>query len=365
MDTVILPYITAYCLAVIATIILVAKSASWLGFIDSPNSRSSHKGLIPRIGGIGIFVPYILFGIIILLYSTTSPYDKVYWTVLTVVVVLGIIDDRFNIRARWKFLVQFSLAAYYIFASGNYIDSFHGLLGIQEVPETLGIIFSTFLMVFIINSVNLIDGVDGLCAAVSLLALFFFMDIMGGDHFVSFLFLSLGLIIFLWFNFSTKYKVFLGDAGSLGLGAVLAMLTLNLLFSGNGYAGRLDMNPMLVVFVILGYPIIDTLRVFIIRVYVGVSPFCADRRHIHHALLNLGFSHFEISLLIPTLTICAALINKYCIAFMNCNSALFFNGVLFFMLYLFIRHRSRYIQNWYRGRNQKATATAPSQMRKA
>lgn len=340
------PHIFVYLVTVVILLLVFSRNAGWLGFIDRPNTRSSHKGMVPRVGGIGLFIPYlILGGVSWLTPSEIIPFSDTYWMVLTAIITLGTVDDRFDVRASWKFLVQFSLASFYIISSGNYVDNLYGFFGIHEIPQALGIAGSTVFMVFIINAVNLIDGVDGLCSGISILALCLFVEFMGGDHYLSSLILSLGLIVFLWFNFSSDNKLFLGDAGSLGLGAILAMLSLEFLSSNNGFAQEIELNPILVVLLILGYPLIDALRVFILRIYSGVSPFRADKRHIHHALLNQGFTHLEIFLLIPMITIGVILMNKYCFLFSNPALALFISWAIF---YLAMRHGSMSIRLWYR-----------------
>ena len=341
------PHIIVYLFVVVILLLVFSRNAALLGFIDKPNTRSSHKGMVPRVGGIGLFIPYlILGGVSRLTQSDIIPFSDAYWMVLTVIIALGTVDDRFDIRARWKFLVQFSLATFYIISSGNYVDSLYGLFGIHEIPQVLGIAGSTVFMVFIINAVNLIDGVDGLCSGVSILALYLFVECMGGDYYLTSLILGLGLIVFLWFNFSSNEKIFLGDAGSLGLGAILAMRSLEFLSSKNGYAQEIELNPILVALLILGYPLIDALRVFILRIYSGVNPFRADKRHIHHDLLNQGLTHLEISLLIPIITIGVILMNKYCFLFLNPILAFFVSSAIF---YLALSHGSMHIQLWYRG----------------
>jgi len=115
--------------------------------------------------------------------------------------------------------------------------------------------------------VNLIDGVDGLAAGISLLALYLFSTLMGGgEHLITFAFIGLGLIVFMGFNYSDKRKIFLGDAGSLSLGFILATFAMEFLHSGNATTHHLNLNPVIVASFVLGYPVADTIRVFAIRI---------------------------------------------------------------------------------------------------
>ena len=136
-----------------------------LGLVDKPNERSSHTRTIPRVGGIAIFVPYLALGLILQLINADLLTNSVaYWLGLAAIVVLGTVDDRLNLPSSIKFLIQFAVASYYVLSSGNYVDNMYGLFGMGALPESLGISLSIITVVYLINAVNLIDGVDGLSA---------------------------------------------------------------------------------------------------------------------------------------------------------------------------------------------------------
>src|SRR6056300_1602944 len=312
MSSALYPMVPPFIAIVILAARLLLDFGHKLGLVDQQNKRSSHQGIVPRVGGISFFAPYILLGLGLYF----SGFDIIesnipYWIGLTIIVFLGAIDDRLNLSSGFKFLVQFGVATYYVLSSGNYIDQLYGLFGVGELPDWLGISLSIVTVVYLINAVNLIDGIDGLAAGTSMLSLYLFSTLMGGgQHFFTFAFIGLGLIVFMGFNFSKNKKIFLGDAGSLGLGFVLATMAMEFLFSGNQHTAHLNLNPIIVAVLILGYPIADTMRVFIIRLSMGLSPFNADRRHLHHVLLDKGFTHFGVTTFIMSVMAGLVLGNK-------------------------------------------------------
>jgi UDP-N-acetylmuramyl pentapeptide phosphotransferase/UDP-N-acetylglucosamine-1-phosphate transferase len=276
----------------VAVVILLARLLMdfgyKLGLVDQPNERSSHSNVVPRVGGLAIFVPYLILGVGFYVFGYDyAQLNTGYWLGLTAIVVLGTIDDRMDLSSSIKFLVQFAVAAYYVFSTGNYVDSMHGLFGIGLLPSWLGISLSIITIVYLINAVNLIDGVDGLAAGIGLLALYLFSSLMGGgEQLITFAFVGIGLIIFMGFNYSKKRKIFLGDSGSLGLGFILATFAMEFLHTGYNHSANLNLNPVIVAILVLGYPVADTFRVFAIRISLGLSPFNADRRHLHHILFR-------------------------------------------------------------------------------
>jgi len=338
----------------IAVVILAARLlvdfGYKLGLVDQPNKRSSHQGIVPRVGGISFFAPYILFGLGLYLSGFNIVESNIpYWIGLTIIVLLGAIDDRLNLSSGLKFLVQFGVATYYVLSSGNYIDQLYGLFGVGELPDWLGISLSIITVVYLINAVNLIDGVDGLAAGTSMLSLYLFSALMMSPEFTfTFSFIGLGLVVFMGFNFSKEKKIFLGDAGSLGLGFILATMAMELLHSSNGNTAHLNLNPVITTIAILGYPIADTLRVFTIRLALGNSPFTADRRHMHHVLLDKGFSHFGTTTFIMACVGGIVLVNKLCAPVFNSHLMILLNLCILLGIHLFVRHRSVQLRIFWR-----------------
>jgi UDP-N-acetylmuramyl pentapeptide phosphotransferase/UDP-N-acetylglucosamine-1-phosphate transferase len=321
-----------------------------LGLVDKPNERSSHSQIVPRVGGISIFIPYLLLGLGLFAFNVSFVEGSwPHWLGLAAIVTLGTVDDRLDLSSRIKFLVQFAIATFYVFQSGHYVDNFYGLFGIGAIPDWLGITLSIVTMAYLINAVNLIDGIDGLAAGTSLISLYLFSLLMGGGHHIfTFAFVGLGLIVFMGFNFSAKRKIFLGDAGSLGLGFILATFALEFLYSGNNYINHLNLNPIMVAILILGYPIADTLRVFVLRISLGLSPFNADKRHMHHVLLAKGFSHFGASTFIMTVILGFVGMNKLLAPLLDSHLMIVINTALILVIHLFVRFRSVRLRIFWR-----------------
>jgi UDP-N-acetylmuramyl pentapeptide phosphotransferase/UDP-N-acetylglucosamine-1-phosphate transferase len=184
----------------------------------------------------------------------------------------------------------------------------HGFFGIHELPEMFSLLISYFSVIVIINSFNLIDGVDGLATTLGLMssALFgiYFLSEGMEPYYVLAFSLSGSLLAFLIFNFQPA-KIFMGDTGSLLIGTVNAILVLKFIDPGDGAE---SVNPIIsspaIGFTILMMPLLDTLRVFAIRIFKRRSPFSPDRNHIHHLLLDRGLSHRTITLLLVAINVC-------------------------------------------------------------
>ena len=350
MSSALFPYVPPFVAAVILFSRFFMDFGANLGLVDKPNERSSHTRTIPRVGGIAIFVPYLALGLILQLFNADLLTNSVaYWLGLATIVALGTADDRLNLPSSIKFLIQFAVASYYVLSSGNYVDNMYGLFGMGALPESLGIFLSIITVVYLINAVNLIDGVDGLSAGTSLLSIGLLTTLMGGgENYFSLAFIGLGLLVFMGFNYSEKRKIFLGDAGSLGLGFVLATLAMEFLFSENNHISDLNLNPVIVAILILGYPIADTMRVFIIRLSMGVSPFTADRRHMHHVLLDKGFTHFGVTTFIMSVIAGFVLVNKFLAPRLDSHLMILLNVGAMILIHLFVRHRSVQLRIFWR-----------------
>ena len=300
MSTALYPLVPPFVAVVILLARLLMDFGYKLGLVDEPNERYSHTKIIPRVGGLAIFLPYLVLG-----------------------------------------------TGFYI--TGYNVDNLYGLFGLGAIPSWLGIGLSIITVVYLINAVNLIDGVDGLAAGISLLALYLFSALMGGgEHLITFAFIGLGLIVFMGFNYSDKRKIFLGDAGSLSLGFILATFAMEFLHSGNNHIAHLNLNPVIVAVLVLGYPVADTIRVFAIRISLGLSPFNADRRHMHHVLLDKGFSHFGTTTFIMTVMAGLVLGNKFLASRLDSHLMILLNILGILLIHLFVRHRSTQLRIFWR-----------------
>jgi UDP-N-acetylmuramyl pentapeptide phosphotransferase/UDP-N-acetylglucosamine-1-phosphate transferase len=182
--------------------------------------------------------------------------------------------------------------------------SFHGFLGVHEIPLWTSLAVTIFLIVIIINSLNLIDGIDGLAASIGIVAstTFGIWSYLSHDYGFAIMSAALtgALAVFLFFNMSKgKYKIFMGDTGSLVIGFILValMIRFNELNAGSTQFHKLSSSPAVSIAILI-VPLFDTLRVIIIRFARGQSPLVADRRHIHHLLLRAGCTHARATLYI-------------------------------------------------------------------
>ena len=279
--------------------------------IDPINERSSHNSKATRSGGISLFLTICLCYAIaastgLLLIPSTPIVLGIVFMALT-----GFIDDMFSVRYREKFFLQL-FSGFLIIQGGWAIDSFHGVFGVFAIPEWVGFLVSMFVFIVVVNSLNLIDGLDGLASLVSIK----FFLIMGGlilvsskEMFVFFPIIIGALFGFLGHNFSSSKKVFLGDTGSLFVGSIIAFFMLYVLDSSNPIITDSYISRPLLVVLSLFYPLIDTLRAVVLRSYKGRSPFLADRIHLHHRLVDKGYEHWMASVLILCLSIFLLVLN--------------------------------------------------------
>lgn len=270
---------------------------------DTPNQRTSHTAAIPTLGGaavfLGMMVPMAFFG------GWQFAYElKFIFIGLLILFFIGIKDDILDISARSKLIAEILAICIVVIMGDLRVSNFHGFLGINELPYFVSILFTMFMFIVIINGYNLIDGIDGLASGVGILSLtiFAFWFLMIGDQpFATFCFsIASALLAFFRLNvFGTRNKIFLGDTGSLIIGMILTIVSVRFLeLSLTKKAGAVDLASPALAIAILIVPLIDTARVFTLRILVGKSPFRPDRFHSHHKLLLLGFTHLQATMLI-------------------------------------------------------------------
>ena len=272
-------------------------------------SRSSHNEKATRSGGMALFFTFcICYGLGKAIYSMSV--DLYALIAFIFIALTGMADDFFSIKYREKFFLQV-FAAIVLLQSGVYIDSFHGVFGVYEIPIWASYIVSVFVFIVIVNAFNLIDGIDGLSA---LLSIKFFL-LTGGIITIASkeMYLVIPSVVgaiagFLFFNFNPSKKVFLGDTGALLLGSLITFFIFYILDSENYIITDDFISRPLMVILLIIYPLADTLRASLIRMYKGRSPFLADRVHLHHRLIDKGLSHYGASTLILILSISVLLL---------------------------------------------------------
>ena len=297
-------------------------------------SRSSHKEKATRSGGMALFFTFcVCYGFGKAIYSMSI--DLYALIAFIFIALTGMADDFFSIKYREKFFLQV-FAAIVLLQSGIYIDSFHGIFGINEIPVWASYVVSIFVFIVIVNAFNLIDGIDGLAA---LLSVKFFILIGGLIAVTS---TEMNLVVpsivgaitgFLFFNFNPSRKVFLGDTGALLLGSVIAFFIFYIL-DNDSYiiTDPLISRPLLVILLII-YPLADTLRASLIRMYKGQSPFLADRVHLHHRLIDKGMSHWGASTIILVMSISVVILGFIISSFFSLTACCFIILLYLTLLY--------------------------------
>jgi UDP-N-acetylmuramyl pentapeptide phosphotransferase/UDP-N-acetylglucosamine-1-phosphate transferase len=288
-----------------------------LNLSDAPDDRSSHTAPVPTFGGVVFYVSYI----VILFFSQNLDVNHVSVTLLASISVLfftGLLDDFRNLSPKIKFLFQIIGVAILMFQPDFRIVSLHGFLGVYEIPMAISVAGSMFFLLALINAFNLIDGIDGLSGITGIIIASFYSFMLFNLGYYFYLSISLAtigtLLAFLRFNFSIKRKIFMGDTGSLVIGLVLGLLTLKLMAVGDAAHNSLSFNrSQLPLFLagVLFIPTLDTIRVMLLRFTRGVSMFKPDRNHIHHILIDFGFSHRKASFCIGFINFIVASIMFY------------------------------------------------------
>lgn len=304
---------------------------------DDPNERSSHNKTTPTLGGISF---YFTISVALFFLARWDSSDIINSLVpgLAILFVIGLKDDLVSVSPLTKILSQLVAIAFLLSNNDLLITSLNGFLGIHEIHYVTSYIISTIFMLSIINSFNLIDGIDGLAASIGIIvcSLFCILFYMTGQTFYSLLSMVLVgiLIAFLFYNLSDKKKIFMGDTGSLIIGFLISFLCIKLLSTKAGMLEALPFsaeNLPIIVGAAIIIPLFDTVSVFIIRTTTGRRFFEADRNHIHHTFLEFGFSHRRVSFIIGLISIAF-----FGLIFLFCQ---FFNSIIVFsvsIVFLFI-----------------------------
>ena len=265
---------------------LVRIFAYGIGALDIPrDARRVHKKAMPLLGGLAIWFGFTVTSI---LFCGLSIESIAMWCGGTLIVITGIIDDRFDIPAMLKFLIQIAIATATVLV-GNIVISEITIFGNTIVFGNFwDTIISVIWMVALINAINLIDGLDGLACGVSCigaLSILIIAIIYSNSYMALFASILIGSCAgFLPYNFNPA-KIFMGDTGSMFLGYILSIMSIK---------GSMSMNSLLAFvtpIAVFGLPLLDTAFAFIRRILQGRSPFSADRGHLHHRLIDIGFTH--------------------------------------------------------------------------
>lgn len=281
-----LVFLVAMLLSV-ALVPLLTERAQRLGFIDAPDARKVHVAPIPRIGGvamvIGVVVPLIVW-------LDFTPQSLAYLGGVLIIAIFGIWDDRTDLDYRIKFAGQFA-AALLVVLMGDVVIQRIPFGPVDGLPYIIAIPLTIVFIVGITNAANLVDGLDGLASGVVLLSVgvVAWLAFLAEGHALQLISLAICGAICGFLRYNTHpAAVFMGDTGSQFLGFSLGVMVVMLTQDVNS-----AVSPMLLV-LILGLPVLDTLSVMIQRLREGRSPFSPDRNHLHHKLLGGGLHHYEV-----------------------------------------------------------------------
>jgi UDP-N-acetylmuramyl pentapeptide phosphotransferase/UDP-N-acetylglucosamine-1-phosphate transferase len=286
---------------------------------DQPDSRKVHHRPISRLGGVTFF-PVILIVMctigLLQFYEMENITSSVISESLCLVAglmllyMIGVCDDLIGVRYRRKFEVQILAAAFLPFA-GLSIQNLGGLFGWYEISPLVGVPLTMLLTVFLINAINLIDGIDGLASGLCMVAITLFgmsFALHGSWMYALLAFASVGVLIPFFFynvfgNANRGHKIFMGDTGSLTLGFILSVMVVKYVSVMVQESSRLDGAPVVMAFSVLLVPSLDVCRVVLNRFRRRVHPFKPDKSHIHHKFLNMGFTPRRSMILIQLMAV--------------------------------------------------------------
>jgi UDP-N-acetylmuramyl pentapeptide phosphotransferase/UDP-N-acetylglucosamine-1-phosphate transferase len=305
---IIVGFLTSFLVVLVTTPSLI-KVAKLKQLVDIPGEdRKLHSRRVPTIGGIIIFAS-ILFAFSLWLPAGPKvscdillerSIDLKYLTSsLIILFFIGVKDDIIGVSPMKK-LLSLTLVGFILVIMGDFrITNFDGLLGLYEIPYWASVFLSFFVYIVIVNAFNLIDVVDGLAASQGFIIAVFFAVwyyLLGNETLVLLSAVLAGALLgFLFFNFSPA-KIFMGDSGSMTIGVIVSLLAIWLIGKDNSLmVFPFDqIRTPLAAMTLLSYPLTDTIRVFTIRAFKGLSPFAADKNHIHHKMLANGLNHKQI-----------------------------------------------------------------------
>jgi len=263
---------------------------------DEPNGRTSHDIITPTLGGLAIFSGFVISSMIFV-NITEIAYFQYIMAGLIVIFFIGLKDDTVGLSPMKKFVGQIIAAGIVIDLGGINLSSLYGFVGIYGLDYYSSSFLSLFVIIALINALNLIDGIDGLAAGVGMLTIgsFGVWFYLVGEEQLAIVSATLIGALFAFFRynvFSKKNKLFMGDIGSLMLGFMLSILAIkfNEINKTTESIYAIHCSPAVSIGILI-IPIFDTVRVFAIRIAKGQSPFRPDKRHVHHYLLQITGSH--------------------------------------------------------------------------
>lgn len=296
------------CVITLYAVPSMIKLAYQKRLFDDPalEERKIHKYRTPNLGGIAVLTSFA-FTACLCISGNVLPYANYIFASGLLIFLVGLKDDLAALNPYKKFLAQSITALIVVYFADIRLTSFYGVFGIQDIHPAVSYLFSSLLIVFIINAFNLIDGINGLLGCVGLIVsltfgyVFFRMD----EHGLALLAVSMAgsILGFLRYN-AGRARIFMGDAGAYTIGFIISVLAIQFIELNKvqdtvtGVPDFFVQSVPAVAIAILIIPVFDTLRVVVIRLVQGKSPFMADRNHLHHRLLDTGMNHTQATLVL-------------------------------------------------------------------
>lgn len=327
--------------AVIPSILHVARTRHL--YDDIGHFRKQHDHGIPRLGGVAIFISFAMAALICSMLDNKFPVGYILAAAI-ILFIMGLKDDLSGVNPSTKLIVQIIAALILVIWGDIRLTSMYGVLGIYDLPYIMSCILSVLVIIMIINAFNLIDGIDGLAGVTGIITHVSFAALFVYTNQYNLALISvimIGAIAgFLRFNISPA-KIFMGDTGSLFIGLISVTMAIEFI-EGNKFstAGSplIYSAPAIAVAILIG-PIFDTLRIFFIRILSGVPPFTADRNHIHHRMLRLGYTHIQTTFILAAINVLSVIITlffanlgNYTLILMIFLISMLFNWIVTFMI---------------------------------
>lgn len=292
--------IALFALALLSTFWIfkkVLKIALEKNIVDNPDARKIQKVPVPVLGGMAVY-----WGIIVAMAvaGTMSDISMLFsmGCIMTIMLMVGTLDDILSLSPNVRFMIEILVVLVLIYTNNSCTNDFHGLWGMGLMPQWFAILLTVFACVGIINSINLIDGVNGLSSGYCIVSCLIFSIVfyrVNDMQAAMMAIICVGALLpfFLHNVFGKKSKMFIGDGGTLLMGVIMSYFVINMLKYDSLVASSVPDNFGLIPFTlaILAIPVFDTIRVMSLRIIRGVSPFRPDKTHLHHLLLDLHFSH--------------------------------------------------------------------------
>ena len=279
--------------------------------LDTPNGRTVHQSLTPRLGGVAVFAGFMSA---LTIFAPLQNGAKELLAGCIILFFVGLKDDLVGMSVSKKFVGQLLATGIVMVMADVRITSFQGILGVGVLPIGVSYAFTWGVIVGITNAINLIDGLDGLAGTIVLIicgTFGYYFYAYGGPGYSNCAYGAIcligGLLGFLRYNFH-RAPIFMGDTGSLVCGFIVSVLAIQFIEMGAQVGQPFGSSAPLVAVGILFVPLFDTIRVFSLRMLAGRSPFSPDKNHIHHRILAMGFSQISTVLLLGLLNLLVAML---------------------------------------------------------